>query len=160
MDTSTEYIEMCKKAHDTQCHTFERGDYFHIPKGTHYTGEYDGVTSEGMTDIFIPQEGRYYPFTSVDYTGDDTVVCIGSVFSEDPFAAEYSISDVIWIPRQDQLQQMISDDIGHLVSNIKVFFESRIVPETCGSMEQLWLAFVMREKFSKTWDGGEWVEVM
>ena len=24
------------------------------------------------------------------------------------------------------------------------------------SMEQLWLAFVMKEKFNKTWDGEKW----
>jgi len=158
MDTSTEYVEMCKKAHEIQQHDFERGDYFHIPKGTRYTGEYEGVTSKDMTDIFMPQEGRYYPFTSVDYNGDDTVMYIGSVFSEYPFAEEYCISDVVWLPRQDQLQGMLSDDVGYLISKLKMFFESRTVPDPCGSMEQLWLAFVMHEKFNKTWNGNEWIK--
>ena len=26
------------------------------------------------------------------------------------------------------------------------------------SMEQLWLAFVMKEKYEKTWDGTNWIE--
>jgi|GEM_PF-1201188 len=160
MDTSTEYVEMCKKAHEIQHHDFERGDYFHIPKGTRYTGDYEGVTSEDMTDIFIPQEGRYYPFTSVDYNGDDTVMYIGSVFSEYPFVDEYRISDVIWLPRQDQLQAMLSDDFKHIIVVLwlKKFFELETVSRICSSMEQWWLTFVMYDKFNKTWNGNEWIK--
>lgn len=29
-------------------------------------------------------------------------------------------------------------------------------PSFIDSMEQLWLAFVMKEKFNKVWDDGEW----
>jgi len=158
MDTSTEYVEMCKKAHEIQHHDFERGDYFHISKGTHYTGEYEGVTSEDMTDIFIPQEGRDYPFTSVGYNGDDTVMYIGSVFSEYPFAEEYRISDVVWLPRQDQLQEMLSDDGVYLVLTLEKFFVERLLSNVSLSMEQLWLAIVMHEKFNKIWNGIEWIK--
>jgi len=160
MDTSAEYVEMCKKAHEIQHHDFERGDYFYIPKGTWYTGEYEGVTSEDITDIFIPQEGRYYPFTAVEYNGDDTVMYIGSVFSEYPFAEEYNISDVIWLPRQDQLQGMLSDDINQLVSTFEKFFAEKLrgAIRTWTSMEQWWLLLVMHERFNKTWNGSEWSE--
>lgn len=33
-----------------------------------------------------------------------------------------------------------------------------ILLEQFTSMEQLWLAFVMKEKYNKTWDGNEWKE--
>ena len=94
----------------------------------------------------------------------------------------------IWLPRQDQLQDMIDwsleDSCGfvrpNLIARIERFFtwvhqeKKRHIPNgicgqamsiTCGddgmnraftSMEQLWLAFVMRENFSKKWTNGEW----
>jgi len=74
----------------------------------------------------------------------------------------------IWLPRQDQLQEMV--DANHLdnhrYSNRMVIQFFPIVMPTCdieecakvkiNSMEQLWLAFVMKEKFNKTWDGKNW----
>jgi hypothetical protein len=49
---------------------------------------------------------------------------------------------------------------GHLnddIFNIAYFYENRnrlIQPE---SWEQLWLAFVMKEKYNKVWNGEDWV---
>jgi hypothetical protein len=70
----------------------------------------------------------------------------------------------IWLPRQDQLQEMIDTikykklpflfnnfiycyDMGYEISAINVM----------PSMEQLWLAFVMKEKYSKVLNGEDWV---
>lgn len=86
----------------------------------------------------------------------------------------------IWLPRQDQLQDMLSDTvtIGYMIVGIEAFYD----PErTCGyvdpcrkccdmgerrrltydTMEQWNLAFVMYEKFGKEWDVGksEWIKV-
>lgn len=66
--------------------------------------------------------------------------------------------------RQDQLQGMIVNwrknfrlgfsENGLAVSNpygeLQYFIEGI-------SMEQLWLAFVMKEKFNKTWNGEDWL---
>jgi len=158
MDTTISYVEMCKKAHEIQCHDFERGDYFYIPKGTRYTGEPDGIADEDIISIFIPQEGRYYPFTSVYTDVDSTVMCIGTVFSEYPFAEEYCISDVVWLPRQDQLQGMLSDDGVCLVLTLGKFFVERLLSNASLSMEQLWLAIVMHVQFNKTWNSIEWIK--
>lgn len=67
---------------------------------------------------------------------------------------------------QDQLQEMIHDlkyskrqfsgshgllrDFGYWVEE-----ESNL---PCASMEQLWLAFVMKEKYQKVWTGNDWTK--
>ena len=68
-------------------------------------------------------------------------------------------SMLIWLPRQDQLQEMIDWSAFSYVVSTKVkriddFYNTlKEVPE---SMEQLWLAFVMKEKYQKVWDGKDW----
>ena len=68
----------------------------------------------------------------------------------------------IWLPRFDQLQEMLDteeiepnlipyDKLFHFTSWVRV----EDVPFT--SMEQLWLAFIMKEKFNKVWDGEIWI---
>jgi len=64
----------------------------------------------------------------------------------------------VWLPRQDQLQEMIKSisAFGRLKRFYRfVYFEENRRHEW--SMEQLWLAFVMKEKYEKVWDGTEWV---
>ena len=70
----------------------------------------------------------------------------------------------IWLPRQDQLQGMIKDrykvnygiDLYHLIKCFQIFQVKHTGGLGLTSMEQLWLAFVMKEKFNKTWNGSEW----
>ncbi len=68
----------------------------------------------------------------------------------------------IWLPRQDQLQEMVKDGLAWLHVRFDEFVRSRKGEWLSGeiqdydSFEQLWLAFVMREKFGKAWDGKEW----
>jgi len=65
----------------------------------------------------------------------------------------------IWLPRQDQIQEMMRDK----------FSTRELVPATerlhkfakkywLHSFEQLWLAFFMHEKHSKIWSEGKWVK--
>jgi len=64
-----------------------------------------------------------------------------------------------WLPRQDQLQEMLSQ---HNLWAKTLAFEFFLRKEGSydinsyafqfTSMEQLWLAFVMKEKFGKVWD--------
>jgi len=65
----------------------------------------------------------------------------------------------IWLPRQDQLQDMAGGGIS--LSLIKKFDEWFFThPDSAGfldySMEQLWLAFVMQKKYGKIWNGNDW----
>lgn len=67
--------------------------------------------------------------------------------------------DCIWLPRQDQLQEIVRNNRGNdgLLQDF-YFWEHNPSTKTgyCNSMEQLWLGFVMFEKFSKHWNGEEW----
>ena len=64
----------------------------------------------------------------------------------------------VWLPRQDQLQGMHPyKDIIFQMGDC--YHWGRIVvrkQKLFSSMEQLWLAFVMKERFGKKWDGEDW----
>ena len=78
----------------------------------------------------------------------------------------------VWLPRQDQLQEMIEDKINMkewrrlnlLIDCAYSYTSSKLLEEqwreiqTLESFEQLWLAFVMFEKFGKKWDGTGWIK--
>jgi hypothetical protein len=55
-------------------------------------------------------------------------------------------SKCVWLPRQDQLQEMYG-----------TFQECSVNGGVVTSMEQLWLAFVMKEKHNKVWNGNDWI---
>jgi hypothetical protein len=74
-----------------------------------------------------------------------------------------------WLPRQDQLQEIIKELIGDLPNiTYRVLYsfnyfvsthdENRDTPTSLDSFEQLWLAFVMAEKYQKVWDGSDWIK--
>ena len=74
-----------------------------------------------------------------------------------PFQAP--IKDFIWLPRQDQLQEMVDlEPISLLLARFRGWFKNEVIHRKClDSMEQLWLAFVMFELHGKKWDGREWI---
>jgi len=63
----------------------------------------------------------------------------------------------IWLPRQDQLQEMVKYQFYSLLELCWGFAQSK---NGWGfdSMEQLWLAFVMKEKYGKVWVKDDWVK--
>ena len=95
------------------------------------------------------------------------------LFSIGTFTNEYDI----WLPRQDQLQDMLKGT--HLTNpyNLIGFLWNVLTEdETCPqelpcdecfkeamywrsfeSLEQLWLAFIMSEKYSKVWNENDWI---
>ncbi len=132
MDNSETYIKMCDKAEEIQL-LFDEGK-FDLGSFWYRGNKKDVVTNKGYAFH------RYF----------------------------LKLGDV-WLPRQDQLQGMIRFDfpmisrttqlVQHLwwfVNDYHLFpFSSgKIVPT---SMEQLWLAYVMKEKFIKEWNGEDWV---
>ena len=68
---------------------------------------------------------------------------------------------VIWLPRQDQLQEIYNQGRFGLQTMCCFIYDFSTSQYGSGftsdSMEQLWLAFVMKEKFNKTWDGNGWI---
>jgi len=68
----------------------------------------------------------------------------------------------VWLPRQDQLQEMVIEnyatfwDLAIAFSNV-LMGENALYFEQFDSMEKLWLAFIMLEKYKKKWKEEEWV---
>ncbi len=73
----------------------------------------------------------------------------------------------LWLPRQDQLQRMFEPDTAKIFllmnqvigKKYRDYAKNVIVdaPELFFSMEQLWLAYIMKEKFNKVWNEEQWV---
>ena len=75
----------------------------------------------------------------------------------------------MWLPRQDQLQEMYNGkDLEWTFWDFVTFvdegehdytIEFSSYAKSFNSMEQIWLAFVMKEKYNKVWSGEDWEEV-
>ena len=149
MDTSETYIKICEKAKEIQTRQLIYGDYYTFRKK-------DFVWKFSINELV----GQYLkPKIEVDAVGSDF--------------GKY----LIWLPRQDQLQETMSDyiqeQLGIIHSEIKQAFVDFAVwlgkqyldePFTCvptncfETGEQLWLAFVMQEKYNKLWNGEDWIK--
>ena len=72
--------------------------------------------------------------------------------------SDFRTPNGIWLPRQDQLQEMVSyiGDTWVIEQYFHNYLHSIYTHERKDSMEQLWLAFVMKEKHNKVWDGDKW----
>jgi len=64
----------------------------------------------------------------------------------------------IWLPRQDELQEMIPCLSTHI--NVQNLFEFTLTLPDIESWEQLWIRFLMYVKFNKVWDDkkDEWAK--
>jgi len=138
MDFSEKYIKMCEKAKEIQAEwKLQVGDYYFANKKIHVLG----------TEIY--KNRRIYPFESSPYIKTDF------------------FRDRVWLPRQDQLQEMLNLKVikyGLLneIDNIlyKVYKDKYISGFAFDSFEQLFLALVMYKKYEKIWDNKkeEWIK--
>ena len=60
--------------------------------------------------------------------------------------------ECVWLPRQDQIQDMIGCVAGNHVNIMEQFVKA----DYFLTLEQKWLAFYMKENHNKVWDGKEW----
>jgi hypothetical protein len=67
-----------------------------------------------------------------------------------------SLGRKAWLPRQDQLQEMIENPLLRINELDDFLLQQDHKFIKVSSFEQLWLMFVMKEKFNKTWDGKDW----
>ena len=104
--------------------------------------------AEEIQKLWEPDDG--------DFIHCDSNICTEVHVVGDHF--KYKDPTYTWLPRQDQLQEMIggtwSGQLFRLDRWIKEFGKEYYA---CTSMEQLWLGFVMTEKFNKKWDGESWI---
>lgn len=128
MDTSKEYIKMCEK----------------------WWRQAEIVWEEGSGDfVYYPPEEKI------------VVLYFNKHHGEPPL--KYRSNPAFPLPRQDQLQRItIVSEFFSPVDQIKEF-QFKIDNKNYAyyhqfkSMEQLWLAFVMEEKYGKIWIGNEWI---
>jgi len=144
MDTSETYIKMCDCPEIQEHAKYEAGDY--LSSG-------DGIEIIG----------------SLMKVGDNTATRGG--YDYDFFS--YVWHRAIWLPRQDQLQEMVDEVANkkHFVFRFNDFLHNNYqpithmnafvwlanLPDDVISMERMWLAFVMKEKYNKTWNGEVWI---
>lgn len=142
MDTSERYIKMCEKAREIQL--FRREEK-HKSTGKWLIGDFWTTIFHSIDRVYVVKN------------------CNDAWASEPEYL--YSPSECMWLPRQDQLQEMVQSQYGQLdklspfglCQSILEFAGKTTVSQDLMSMEQLWLAFVMKEKYSKVWNGEDWV---
>ena len=126
MDTSEQYIKMCEKA-----------------------GEIQGLWNPQNGDFcWHPNEGEE-AFGCWEFPAELSIVTISEENPQDWWL------NWLWLPRQDQLQEMMSVDPKGLVSRLMNI--TAALDEDFVSMEQVWLALVMKERYNKVWSEGEWI---
>jgi len=134
MDVSPEYIKQCEKANKIQ-QLAEASNRVHW--GYHFAGE-----------VMLVEGGRYYWRN-------------------------------VWLPTQGELQKMLLNDERDFVDLLSDFHwhwtayktdekypwreyiegrDEEKIRKDFTSMEQLWLAFVMKTNWNKEWNGNDWTE--
>ena len=136
MDKTNEYILQCEKAEEVQKLRYGKREKFdHVAVFHKEWKEVDEFTKKAEYELYSVE--RY--------------------ITDERIADSYDV----WLPRQDQLQKMLDDDVDKLCKRIFDWIEFTY-PVMGGmdfepkSMEQLWLAFVMFEKFGKVWSNNDW----
>ena len=84
---------------------------------------------------------------------------------EEPYPSHHKeLQNAIWLPRQDQIQEMIDDSWVITFECFDTWYFNTSYPgerypnDVFKSMEQMWLAFYMWEKHRKVWDGDKWAK--
>lgn len=139
MDTSEKYIKMCEKAEEIQRKaSLFPGDVWYHP------------------ELEVGLCHYNYPCWSCD-------AGVEKVFWFDGYGIRLvdKLGSMIWLPRQDQLQEIIGFSVFEQYNhNFWWWAETKTnLIEDAESWEQLWLAFVMHEKYGKVWDDqkAEWI---
>lgn len=133
--------------------------------------------AEEIQSKWRPRFGDFYVYLKHPNASSLQIFQDSIFIDNDTISTEYWI----WLPRQDQLQDILSDavTVGYMISGLDAFYD----PESqCGyddppcrkcqnlgtrrrltydTMEQWWLAFLMYERFNKEWcsETSEWCEV-
>jgi hypothetical protein len=150
MDFTNRYAMMCQKATEIQALWMPRPCDFFI----------DHADLEGGFSFCSPVAN---------------IVQVADIFPGAPESEQFQQERAhvkthsLWLPRQDQLQEIIEPNNANVHLLINKVVESRYyepakgdqveAPRIFYSMEQLWLAFVMKEKNNKTWNEEDWIPV-
>jgi len=139
MDTTPVYTKMCMKAEEIQLAWKPiPGDFCEKS----YSQGVDTVASVSKDVLFFPEDVGF------DYiVGEEREECI-------------------WLPRQDQLQEMVGGNHWVKHYHFQTFINDilgweimkfNLNLDNYTSLEQAWLAYVMWGTFKKLWNGEDWV---
>jgi hypothetical protein len=83
---------------------------------------------------------------------------IFSITHENDDGKSRTINDMkIWLPRQDQLQPILGDYAQQCNIMYSNLMKELLLPNPAvDSIEKLLLSIIMRDKYSKTWNGIDW----
>ena len=150
MDTSKEYILMCEKAEEIQ--------KLWKPAFADYLQSMQGAI-EIITKAKekLNSKTKAYPEYLLGMTFGKGGECSWKGYKK------LKGCNCIWLPRQDQLQGMVKGIYEFkLCAEYQMVYHFQKFTKKCKftdwSMEQLWLAFVMKEKYQKTWESENWVK--
>jgi hypothetical protein len=161
MDLSINYINMCQKAIEIQNLWEPRG-------GDFYLHDYRGFTGTGVDfekQAWGDKDETWNKVEILCYQPADAKQFW--ISTEGKKSIILSAKDLVkehskWLPRQDQLQEMMSNSsdsyVAAIVDNLFAFTmgvsdSDNYIPET---MEQLWLVYIMSERYDKIWNGADW----
>lgn len=147
MDASKQYILMCRTAQEIQeCWEPKHGDhYFGTPSGHSLNDE------------------RFYE-VCIALDGDSE----GLHFHIEPWYIQQNKKEFIFLPRQDQLQEMVIKNntipkyielqyrFNKFIIDMDGYNQHSMPKMPVDSLEQLWLSFAMYELYNKIFDGKEW----
>lgn len=151
MDISKEYILMCQKTEEIQSLILKQQSNDSIVYCPHCNQTFD-LEFDGFMWLENYGDGdKCQQFVSYYHTSDNST---------------FHGKIAIWLPRQDQLQEMIERNNAYCLADDFVKWiteETRDNPMSSlfrlrFSMEQLWLAFVMFEKYGKIFNGNDWIK--
>ncbi len=98
----------------------------------------------------------------VSMSAGRTSPCLSIVSKLEKKVSYLKTIKAVWLPRQDQLQEMVIEnyatpwDLAIAFSNV-LMADNASYFDAFDSMEKLWLAFIMLEKHKKKWKDGKWV---
>lgn len=188
MDTSETYIKMCEEAREIQEQWAPViGDIACVPKKTtgrsyffacgilHDHWKYSPVDLiRTRVAVITDLNNVLHTNASHQMIGVDDKLAVLAQGDTDGGGLHFLLSDCLWLPRQDQLQEMVKGERHYhlLAAEFAAYFHGTLDPffayvgsddytvDSDNSMEQMWLAFVMKERWNKTWDGENWVEYL
>ncbi len=185
MDTSEIFIKQCEKATEIQelfIQKFKQENeepYPNLTRGYWFSPKYNlDIGERGKwikTDLQDREVVRGQCYCVGDFRGwGSEYWCDGQASLEDPEL-------IIWLPCQDQLQEMckpyLENKYGRYAETFEDLFlrfsqfwageesegfyngEIKDYGSKFNSMEQLWLAFVMENKYGKVWNDMDWVKI-
>ena len=115
-------------------------------------GDY-AICSLGYIGILINDEKQNIKYPD----GNECIAYVGVSLNGKPWSSRKPI----WLPTQSQLQSMITNKGYFRFSLIELFYRfANANADKFDSMDEIWLAFVMKMLYNKVWDDekDQWIK--